>query len=195
VRTLTYLVACTLDGFIAAPDREDPTQREGFFLMEGDHGEALLRDWPEIIPTHVRPALGMADTPNKHFDTVLEGRVSYEGGVKAGVNDAYEHLRHLVFSRTLTEVPGEKIELVNTDPVARVRELKQEEGAKIWLVGGATLAGALRDEIDELVLKLHPVIAGSGVPLLEGEFHPRRFTLTDVERFDSGVLHLTYVRP
>lgn len=59
------------------------------------------------------------------FDTVLEGRRSYEIGLAAGITDAYPHLRHLVSSRTLTESPDPAAELVADDPVATVRELKR----------------------------------------------------------------------
>jgi dihydrofolate reductase len=54
------------------------------------------------------------------------------------------------------------------------RHLRAGAGLDIYLAGGATLAGALVDEIDELVIKLYPVVAGSGVPLLsDAGFAPR----------------------
>jgi hypothetical protein len=43
-----------------------------------------------------------------------------------GVTDAYPHLRHLVFSRTLARSPAPTVEIARSDPVARVRELKAE---------------------------------------------------------------------
>lgn len=193
MRKLTYLVATSIDGFIAEAGGGDPTSTPGFFVNEGDHNTALLRDYPEMIPTVARPVFGIEDVPNKEFDTVLEGRKSYELGLAAGLDDAYEHLRHVVFSTTMTEARG-KVELVATDPVEKVRELKREAGQKIWLVGGATLANALRDEIDEIVVKMHPVVAGAGMPMFGGEFRPERYHLARHEAFESGVLVLTYTR-
>jgi hypothetical protein len=38
-------------------------------------------------------------------------------------------------------------------------------------------------------VKLHPGIAGSGVPLFAGEFNPLRLDLADTRVFDSGVMH------
>lgn len=131
---------------------------------------------------------------NKHFDTVLEGRASYEMGLRAGVADAYPHLRHYVFSTTRTEVPDPGIVLVGGDPVAKVRELKDEDGQDIWLCGGGSLAGALRDEIDELHLKLNPVLIGSGIPLVASGFAVDRYDLLDSRVFDSGVALLRYAR-
>ncbi|AXB46950.1 dihydrofolate reductase family protein [Amycolatopsis albispora] len=193
MRKLTYLVATSLDGYIAKAEGGDPTSVPGFFINEGDHNDALLRDYPEMIPTVARPMFGLGDTPNKEFDTVIEGRKSYENGLAVGLDDAYEHLRHLVFSRTMTEARG-KVELVTTDPVEKVRELKREAGKKIWLVGGATLANAVRDEIDEIVVKMHPVVAGAGMPMFNGEFRPERYHLSKHAAYESGVLVLTYTR-
>lgn len=194
MRKLTYFVASTIDGFIAGPDNDDPSgDNGGFFLGEGDHIESIFTEWTDILPTPARQAMGI-DPPNKIFDTVLEGRASYDIGLRAGFTDAYPHLRHLVFSRTITESPDPNVEIVAGDPVARVRELKREPGLGIWLVGGGTLADALRPEIDELIVKLHPVVAGAGIPLFGGGFSPERFDLTSTRTFDSGVLHLTYTR-
>ncbi|CAM05764.1 dihydrofolate reductase [Saccharopolyspora erythraea NRRL 2338] len=193
MRKLTYLVAATLDGFIAGPDATDPTG-SGIFTMEGDHMAALLDEYPDIVPVQAREALGLASTPNKHFDTVVEGRVSYEGGLAAGIPNAYPHLRHLVFTRTMTESPDPGVEIVSSDPVEVVRELKREAGQGIWLVGGGSLAAALRPEIDELVIKLHPVTVGNGIRMFEGDFDPAQFRLTRSQTFESGVLHLTYER-
>ncbi|MDQ3765636.1 MAG: hypothetical protein M3460_30735 [Actinomycetota bacterium] len=52
----------------------------------------------------------------------------------------------------------------------------------------------LRPEIDELIIKLHPVVTGLGIPLFTEEFAPLRFKLTEQRIFDSGVLFLTYTR-
>lgn len=190
MRKLTYLVASTIDGYITGPAGDNPD----FFLLEGDHGDALRAEFPEVLPTHARPLLGLADTPNKRFDTVLQGRGSYEIGLREGITNAYRHLRSIVFSRTMTAGPDPTVELVDTDPVAKVRELKREDGMGIWLCGGGTLAAALRPEIDELIIKLHPVVAGAGIPLFGGEFSPERYELADTQVFGSGVVHLTYVK-
>jgi dihydrofolate reductase len=48
-----------------------------------------------------------------------------------------------------------------------VRELKRRPGQDLWRCGGAQLAGALLPEIDELVLKVNPLLAGDGIRLLD----------------------------
>lgn len=189
MRKLTYLVASTIDGFITGPDNDNPD----FFLFEGDHGEWLRAEYPEVIPTHFRAISGIEDAPNKRFDTVLQGRGSWEIGVRDGHTNAYKHMRSIVFSRTITESPDPTVEFA-TDPIATVRELKQQPGKGIWLCGGAQLAAALRQEIDELVIKLHPIVTGAGISSFDGEFSPAQYTLADAKPFSSGVIHLTYAR-
>lgn len=127
---------------------------------------------------------------------MLEGRRSYEIGLAAGITDAYPHLRHLVFSRTLTESPDPAVELVADDPVATVRGLKQLDGKDIWLLGGAELAGSLYSEIDALILKVGPLTIGDGIPLFsrKAAFDPRTWTLTDHTALKSGAVFLTYTR-
>ncbi|WP_432006177.1 dihydrofolate reductase family protein [Streptomyces parvus] len=195
MRKLVYYIAATLDGFIAGPDGADPTGPDGFWPVPGDYVRHLAAEYPETLPAPAREALSIT-AEGTHFDTVLEGRKSYEIGLDAGITDAYPHLRHLVFSTTLVESPDPAVELVGGDPVAKVRELKQEDGKDIWLIGGGTLAGALYGEIDQLIVKLGPLTTGTGIPLFgrSAAFDPRIWNLTDRTVLDSGAVFLTYTR-
>ncbi|TMR93928.1 dihydrofolate reductase family protein [Nonomuraea basaltis] len=191
MRTLTYFVATTLDGFIAGTDGTDPTG--SIFTPTQDYLDHMIAHYPETLPVAARQALGVT-APRTRFDTILEGRRSYQLGLDAGVTNAYPHLRHLVFSRTLDQSPDPAVELVAGDPLEKVRQLKAEDGGSIWLVGGAELAGALYEEIDELILKVNPVTLGSGIPLFAGKIDSglRRFTLIESTVLISGAAFLTY---
>lgn len=193
MRRLVYLVAVTLDGFIAGPDGGDPSGSE-FLPVTPDLVEHLVGSWPETLPGPARDAMGVTD-PGTHFDTVFEGRGSYELGLAAGLLDAYPHLRHLVVSRSLAGRTDLPVEVVDGDPVARVRELKAEDGDKdIWLVGGGTLAHALLPEVDRLVLKVNPSVIGDGVRLFAGPFSPARFAPVDQVDLPGGVRVVTLDR-
>ena len=146
MRRLVYYVATTLDGFIAAPDRGDPAG-QSFFPITDDLISFIVEQYPETLPAPVREAMAITGE-GRHFDTVVEGRLSYEIGLAGGLTDAFPHLRHLVFSSTLAELPDPRCELVRRDPCGRIRELKAEAGRDIWLVGGGNLAHALLPEID-----------------------------------------------
>lgn len=190
MRTLTYLVASSLDGFIAGPDGTDPS---AWWPVTPDYLEHVVEHYPETLPGPARAALGISG-PGAHFDTVVEGRKSFELGLAAGLDDAYPHLRHLVVSSTLSAPAGSAVEVVDTDPLARVRALKQEPGGGIWLVGGGTLAASLRPEIDRLVVKLAPLTLGAGIPLWGRDATPTRrdWRLSDRVELPGGVLVLTY---
>jgi dihydrofolate reductase len=195
VRKLVYYIAVTLDGFIAGPDGADPTGPGGFWPIPEDYLGHLVTEYPETLPAPARQALGVT-AEGTRFDTVLEGRPSYDIGLDAGITDAYPHLRHLVFSRTLAESPDPAVEVVSGDPIATVRGLKQQDGKDIWVIGGGALAGALYPEIDRLVVKLAPLTIGAGIPLFgrEAVFEPRTWKLAEHTVLGSGALFLTYDR-
>lgn len=195
MRKLVYFIASTLDGFIAGPDGSDPTGPGGFWTPSADYIQHLVQEYPETLPGPARAALGVT-AEGTRFDTVLEGRKSYEIGLAAGVTDAYPHLTHLVFSRTLTESPDPRVELVADDPVSKVRKLKHEDGKDIWLVGGGELAGALYAEIDRVIVKLSPLTTGAGIPLFgrTAPFAPHAWDLTDHTVLPGGAAFLTYDR-
>jgi dihydrofolate reductase len=190
MRKLTYYVAVSLDGFIAGPDGE----YDGF-LFEGDHMAAITAKYPDTVPVQLHEMSGIAPT-GEVFDTVLMGWNTYAVGLDDGADSPYAHLRQYVFSNQDRTVP-EDVRLIHGNPLDTVRALKAEStGTKIWLCGGGTLAAAIRDEIDELVLKSNPVVFGSGIPLFgHATYQIDRFERLSVEPFESGVTMVSFRRP
>ncbi len=131
-----------------------------------------MQEYPETLPVHAREALGINERGNRHFDTVVMGRRTYQPALGAGISSPYPHLRQIVFSTSLTrQVPG--VEVVGGDAAGLIRRLKEEYGGGIWLAGGGQLAAEVWAEVDELVIKRNPIVLGTGVPLLDGSFTPR----------------------
>ncbi|SEP91386.1 Dihydrofolate reductase [Lentzea xinjiangensis] len=186
MRKLVYYVAVTLDGFIAA---EDGTF-DGF-VFEGDHMTGINAEYPDTLPTQFREALGLQDAPNRHFDTVLMGRHTYQ--VPGGLASPYAHLRQFVVSSTVTGTPAD-VEVIRSDVAGRVAALKEEDGLDIWLCGGGKLAAALLPQIDALLVKIHPVTFGRGIPLFDGKAGITKFRRTDARLFESGVSFMTFER-
>ncbi|MDJ0394412.1 dihydrofolate reductase family protein [Rhodococcus sp. G-MC3] len=182
MRELVYYVAVSLDGYIAAPD-----DTFADFPMQGDHIDMILREYTDTIPTLGLDALGL--TPDlTRFDTVLMGWNTYTAGGVHPHGGPYGHLKQHVFSRNHSVVEPAVI-LSDEDPVALVRTLKQESGSGIWLAGGGILASALVDEIDRLILKVNPVLLGSGKRLFaEREYSPVRMDLVASTPYESGVV-------
>ncbi|MFE6284596.1 dihydrofolate reductase family protein [Streptomyces sp. NPDC057877] len=193
MRKLTYVIACSLDGFIGDPTG-DATSMLAY--LDEEYLGHLTTEHPDTVPTQGRKGLGIDDVPNRRFDTIIQGRRSYDLALKEGVTSPYAHLREYVASRTLKESPDPNVEIIADDLVGRVRALKAEDSPlDIYLCGGAEIAGALRDEIDELVIKTYPQVYGSGMPMFAGTgFAVTDFTLESVRAFGNGVLIRAYNR-
>ena len=188
MRKLTYLIAMSIDGYIAGPgDEIDVYPTPEAYLRY------LASEYPETVPSHGRAGLGIADAPNRRWDTVVMGRATYQPGLDVGVTSPYAHLRQYVVSTTYEST--DPAVTVVADPLELVRSLKAEpDGLGIYLAGGAKVAGAVYEEIDEVILKLYPVMLGRGVPMIAGEFDVTAFERTDVTTLDSGHVILRYNR-
>ncbi|MFT3776604.1 MAG: dihydrofolate reductase family protein [Minicystis sp.] len=170
MRTLKYHVGSTLDGFIAHPDHT-----VGGFLFEGDHVTDFL-------------------DAHRSSDVVLMGRRTYDFGLRHGVTNPYPTMRQYVFSRTMAASPDPNVTLVSGDPVPFVRALKQEEGKGIWLCGGGELAATLAEAglVDEVVVKLYPVVFGAGISMFGRRIPQTALQLRHTKVYENGVLLLTY---
>ncbi|HAS43326.1 MAG TPA: deaminase [Microscillaceae bacterium] len=149
MRKLIYHIAVSLDGFIA-----DKNGNVGDFLMEGPH----VDDFAQALTT---------------YDTVVMGRSTYEFGFQFGIQPgqpAYAGLQHLIVSRSLNFESNEEVKLIKSDIAPYLQQLKTKPGKDIWLCGGGKLAGHLLNHqlIDELWLKINPMILGAGITLFEG---------------------------
>ena len=180
LRKLTYFIAVSFDGFVSRLDGNIDD-----FAFDGEHVADLLQEFPETIPTHLRPHLDVShECPN--FDTVLMGRLTYEVGLLAGFGNPYQHLKQYVFSKSPKQAHDDAVHLVTSDPIDKVRKLKEEDGNGIWLCGGPTLASVILDEIDELVVKVNPFLMGSGKTLFASEFPKLDLIPTGFRNYDNG---------
>jgi dihydrofolate reductase len=171
MRKIKYHVASTPDGYIA---RKDHTI-DGF-LAEGEHVTEYL------------------ESLKNDYDVALMGRRTYEFGFQFGVTNPYPWMRQYVFSRTMGRSPDPNVELVSENLIDIVKELKKETGKAIYLCGGAELAATLftEDLVDEIILKLNPVLLGSGIPLFSKTIKQSDLELVDSKVYRSGVVLLHY---
>lgn len=186
MRDLVYYVAASVDGFIA-----DAAGDVSAFPQDPATLAALFERYPERCPAHARDALGV-EAPPRRFDTVLMGYRTYLPALDVGLpGGVYPHLRQIV--ATHRDLPvAEGLGTMSGDVVAAVRRLKEEPGEDIWLCGGADLAAQLADLVDEVQVKVNPVLLGSGIPLLPATRAPRPLTLTATDPLPGGVVLHTY---
>jgi dihydrofolate reductase len=139
-------------------------------------------------------------------DTVLLGRVTYTewasywpavtGGEDAEFAKWINNSPKYVASTTLDDVGDwANSTLIEGDLAAAVERLKAGEGKNISVAGSPGLVRSLvdRDLLDELVLLIHPVIAGEGRKRLFADDSPlRRLDLVSARPTSSGVVIATY---
>jgi len=143
-------------------------------------------------------------------DTILYGRITYQlmeywrtvlenpTGDKA-MDDfavAIDRTPKIVFSRTLKNVDWKSAKLATQDLEKEVLELKQSRngGSKDVFVGSPSLIVALTklNLIDEYQLCVHPVIAGSGLPLFKNISEKITLKLLKTKTFSGGAVVLYY---
>lgn len=171
MRRVRYGVGMSLDGFIA-----DDTGGTSFLVADPSYD----------------PAPFFAS-----IDTVLMGRVTYEGAVRLGMR-AYPGLKNYVISRTLRAADYPEVTIVSDDAERFVGELKRAPGKDIWLCGGGVLFRNLlaADLVDTIELGITPTLLGrSGTPMI-GLHEPLpasvRLELTKHTALPTGLLVLEY---
>ncbi|MEM7738382.1 MAG: dihydrofolate reductase family protein [Deinococcota bacterium] len=167
---LSYFVACSADGFIA---HEDGTWQG--FLETGAHVDDYI-------------------TSLNTFGTVIMGRKTYEVGLQAGVTNPYPMLTSYVVSSAMTQSPDAHVKLVNSDPIAFTRDLKQQADGPIYLCGGSTLASQLLQAglVDKVILKVNPIIFGKGIPVFKDDTLTTSLNLIKTDSYSNGCVWLHY---
>jgi dihydrofolate reductase len=132
-------------------------------------------------------------------DAMLMGRNTYDYFAPAWSSPSGPYLerinemRKYVFSSTLTRADWNNTTIVPGDPVAAVRELKEQGDRHLMIYGYGRLAQTLLEHglVDRLNFVVNPVMAGSGTPL----FRPGKRTnlrLDSVTQRRNGVVTLSY---
>ncbi len=90
--------------------------------------------------------------------------------------------------------PDRNLEIVTEDAAKFVSELKKRKGKAIVVFGGGELAKSLfeADLIDEVVLNIHPVLLGSGIPLFHEMKKQIDLELLECKILEGGYLAVTY---
>lgn len=191
-RTVVGNISLSLDGRVNGPG--------------GDY------DMGWIAPHAVTPgALAHMTRVTSPATTALLGRKNYQGfgGYWPTVADdetAPEESRafsrwlndveKVVFSTTLDEAPWHNSRIAGTDPVATVKELRQQDGGDIVVLASSSVIRTLlvAGELDRLSITLCPELVGGGVPLFDETVAASSWTLTDSTPTESGALCLLYDR-
>jgi dihydrofolate reductase len=176
----------TLDGVMQAPggpdeDRSGGFKHGGWTVAYGDE------DFGKVMQEELKPAdyiLG-----RKTFE-IFESYWPQHADFWPGVNEGTKY----VFSETREKSDWKNTVFLNN--VAAIEKLKNSEGGDIQVWGSSQLIQLLlkHDLVDELRLKVYPVILGEGKRLFDNGVLPAAFTVTESQVTSKGVIITTYKR-
>ncbi|XZN89505.1 MAG: dihydrofolate reductase family protein [Microcoleus sp.] len=166
MRKIILFIASSLDGYIARPQGEI--------------------DWLFTDQNY-----GYTDFLNS-IDTILMGRKTYEQVLTFG-EYPYQEKKSYVLTKNIN-LQAEHDVIPVADVETLVKELRRLDGKNIWLVGGSLLIRDCLEKklINELILSVHPIILGQGIPLFAAPTTATDLQLTGCQTYSSGLVQLSY---
>jgi len=183
MRSVTYSMNTSLDGYIVGPD--------GTFDWTPPYAD-VFRFWIDEIRGVDVHLMG-----RRLYETMLYWETADQDG---SLDDAerewaalWNPLPKVVFSTTLSEVQGHA-RLAAGGLAAEIERLRAEPGEGEIAIGGATLAAqaAALDLIDEYRTMVYPVLVGGGIPFFPRQERRVDLELVETRPFSSGVVYLRY---
>ena len=176
----------SLDGIF-----QDPAGDQGF---ERGGWVGLIAQRPQLAALALEEALGS--------DAMLMGRRTFEWFAarwpsRTGpLADRLNAMPKLVVSSTLEQLGWNNSTLINGDLVARAASLKQEFERDIVVPASYRIVQTLleHDLVDELRLKVFPVVLGAGDRLFGETTATKAMRLVDARTLDGDTTYLIYER-
>lgn len=121
------------------------------------------------------------------------GRKTYEQVLTFG-EYPYKEKNTYIFTKNSSFRADNNAEFIATDVKKFVNGLRQVDGKNIWLVGGSLLIRDFMSKnlIDNLILSIHPIILGEGIPLFTHQINATSLKLTGCQSYSSGLVQLSY---
>jgi dihydrofolate reductase len=176
----------SLDGVVQDPTGEEGFRRGGWF--------GQIRDRPEVGKLALDEALGA--------EALLLGRRSYEffaarwPSRSGELADRLNSLPKYVVSSTLDDLDWNNSKLLRAEAVSEVSKMTHELDGDIIVLASFQLVHTLieHDLVDELRLKIFPVVLGAGERLFRETTTKKPLRLVDNQTIDDGIAFLTYAR-
>jgi dihydrofolate reductase len=183
MRSVTYSMSASLDGYIVGPD--------GRFDWTTPDPE-VFRFWIDEIR-----GVGVHLLGRRLYETMLywetadQERTLDEAELEWAA--LWKPLPKVVFSTTLTTVEGHA-HLATSSLAEEIERLRAEPGEGEIAIGGATLAAeaAASDLIDEYRVVVHPVLVGGGIPYFPQQERRVDLELVETRTYSSRFVYLHY---
>ena len=183
MRSVTYSMGVSLDGYIVGPDGD-------FNWTVPD--EDVFRFWiDEIRGVRVHLMGRRLYETMLYWETADQEQSLDEPELEWAA--LWKPLPKVVFSTTLSAVQG-KARLASGGVEEEIERLRAEPGDGDIAIGGATLAheAASLDLIDEYRMMVHPVLVGGGIPYFPRADRRVDLELIETRTFSSRVAYLRY---
>jgi dihydrofolate reductase len=183
LRSVTYSMGVSLDGFIVGPDG-------GFDWTPPD--EEVFRFWIDEIRQ-----VGVHLLGRRLYETMLYWETADQdpslGDSELEWAALWRPLPKVVFSTTLSAVQG-NARLASGGLAEEIERLRAEPGETEVAIGGATLAAeaAALGLIDEYRAMVYPVLVGGGIPFFAKRERRVDLELVETRTFSSNVVYLRY---
>jgi dihydrofolate reductase len=187
---LTASEMVSLDGVYQGPGGPDEDRRGGFDRGGWTAAHGNEETWAQVVSVFERA------------DALLLGRKTWD--IWAGYwpfHDSGDPVSHginilpkYVPSTTLKDPEWQNTHVLSGDVEAAIRELKAQPGREIQVHGSGELLRWLleRDLVDELNLRVVPVIVGDGMRLFPDKGQSHDMTLVESRSTESGMTFLTF---
>jgi dihydrofolate reductase len=179
----------SLDGVYQGPGGPDEDRRGGFERGGWTAASADAEMLPFLVDMFERA------------DGLLLGRKTWQIWEPYWPNHDDNPFGHIINtlpkyvpSTTLKDPTWQNTHVLNGDVEAAIRELKAKPGRELQLHGSGVLLRWLleRDLVDELNIRLHPVIVGAGLRLFPESGPSHNMEVVESRQLPEGVTILTY---
>jgi dihydrofolate reductase len=177
MRKIKLYIGSSLDSYIAGENGSID-----WLFSDGDYGYAKFYD---------------------SIDTILVGRKTYDQSLTFEEYQ-YKGKKVYVFTRSTEEKENKNVtydvEYIDEDIPSFARLLVQQSSVEkkdIWLLGGGEIVSILLNAglVDEIILSIHPIILGKGVPLFPSIKKRVKLQLQQSIPFENGLVQLCYYVP
>jgi dihydrofolate reductase len=187
MKKVVQFMHVSLDGFVAGPKgemdwiivNEDPFEYSNERINQSDialYGRVTWQMMDYYWPT-------APDKPNASAHDIEHG-------------NWYKKVDKIVLSKTMKSDPAKKIQVVGSNLVKEINEIKSRPGKEIVIFGSPSAGHALAQLglVDEYWLFINPVLLGQGMPMFKGLKDLTKLKLLKTHEFKSGVVALNYER-
>ena len=151
-------------------------------------------EWLESIPNPKKSDYGYEEF-YKSIDTTIQGNSTYNQIIGWGIDFPYAGKNNYVLTKNQELENTDYVEFVSENHIEFIKQLKNQNGLDIWLIGGGKVNTMLLNEglIDEIQVFVMPIVLSGGIEIFEAFPNQTPIKLVETITHSSGVIELKYI--